>query len=157
MDIDRYLGPGHRTTALVTSHGLRTADAAVRLAEVERFHGQREELAGRLTRRWGAPYHWGLQTVRLRTGTEEIPEPWAGLSLRADDVYLWRTDRVPRAAERATPSDRRPPADQGPPAERAPGTDPVGEYGRWVALGVADRDPYDEVRLLLVVTDTDPP
>ncbi|MFF5188578.1 hypothetical protein ACFY30_33260 [Streptomyces sp. NPDC000345] len=123
MDIDRYLGPGHRTAALVTSHGLAVADAAVRLAEAERIHEEKEELAGTLTRRWGTPCHLGLQTVRLRTGTEEIPEPWAGLSLRVGDVYLWQ----------------------------------VAEQGRWVALGVADLDPDDEIQLLLVVTDTDPP
>ncbi|MYU23101.1 hypothetical protein [Streptomyces sp. SID8352] len=29
--------------------------------------------------------------------------------------------------------------------------------GRWVALAVADRDPADEVRLLAVVTEIDPP
>jgi hypothetical protein len=29
--------------------------------------------------------------------------------------------------------------------------------GRWVALGVAERDETDEIRLLAVVTDTDPP
>jgi hypothetical protein len=29
--------------------------------------------------------------------------------------------------------------------------------GRWVALGVADRDPSDAIRLLAVVTETDPP
>jgi hypothetical protein len=29
--------------------------------------------------------------------------------------------------------------------------------GRWVALAVADRDPADAIRLLAVVTDTDPP
>ncbi|WP_406010237.1 hypothetical protein OG440_32125 [Streptomyces sp. NBC_00637] len=126
MDIDRYLGPGHRTTALVTSHGLAVADAAVRLAEAGRFHDEREKLAGELSRRWGAPYHVGLQTVRLRTGAEEIPEPWAELSLRVGDVYLWQPER-PR------------------------------EHGRWVALGVADLDPCDEIQLLLVVTDTDPP
>ncbi|AXG52597.1 hypothetical protein SLCG_1442 [Streptomyces lincolnensis] len=28
---------------------------------------------------------------------------------------------------------------------------------RWVALGVADRDPADEARLLALVTETDPP
>lgn len=28
---------------------------------------------------------------------------------------------------------------------------------RWLALGVADRDPADEVRLLALVTETDPP
>ncbi|MFD9432292.1 hypothetical protein [Streptomyces sp. NPDC060002] len=123
MDIDRHLGPGDRTTALVTSHGLAVTDAAVRLAEVERFHEEKEHLAGKLTGRWGDPYHVGLQTVRLRTGTEEIPEPWAELSLRVADVYLWRAE----------------------------------EQGRWVALGVADLDPCDEIRLLLVVTGTDPP
>ncbi|MFC3578163.1 hypothetical protein ACFOZ0_33890 [Streptomyces yaanensis] len=29
--------------------------------------------------------------------------------------------------------------------------------GRWVALGVAERDETDEIRLIAVVTDTDPP
>ncbi|MER6346451.1 hypothetical protein ACWC10_30800 [Streptomyces sp. NPDC001595] len=29
--------------------------------------------------------------------------------------------------------------------------------GRWVALGLADRDPSDAIRLLAVITDTDPP
>ena len=123
MDIDGYLGPGGRSAALATSHGLVTADAAVRLAEAERFRAEREILAGRLTRRWGVPHYVGLQTVRLRTGAEEIPEPWAGLSLRVGDVYLWRIE----------------------------------EEGRWAALGVADLDPDDEIQLLLVVTETDPP
>ncbi|MFF1544615.1 hypothetical protein [Streptomyces sp. NPDC058291] len=90
MDLDSHLvGTGHRTAALATSHGLVSADAAVRLAEVERFHAQKESLAGKLTQRWGEPDHIGLQTVRLRTATEAIPEPWAELSLRVGDVYLW--------------------------------------------------------------------
>ncbi|MFE2265169.1 hypothetical protein [Streptomyces griseosporeus] len=29
--------------------------------------------------------------------------------------------------------------------------------GRWIALGVADRDPADGIRLLITVTTTDPP
>ncbi|GGY31468.1 hypothetical protein [Streptomyces djakartensis] len=33
----------------------------------------------------------------------------------------------------------------------------VGGTGRWVALAVADRDPADDVRLLAVITETDPP
>ncbi|MGW1272084.1 hypothetical protein [Streptomyces sp. NPDC002491] len=123
MDIDRYLGPGGRTAALATSHGLVAADAAVRLAEAERFRAEGEILAGRLTRRWGPPYCIGLQTVRLRTAAEEIPEPWAGLSLRVGEICLWRIE----------------------------------EEGRWAALGVADLDPDDEIQLLLVVTETDPP
>ncbi|MEU1179067.1 hypothetical protein ABZ464_15720 [Streptomyces sp. NPDC005820] len=124
MDIERLLaGPGDRTAALATSHGLGAADAAVRVAEAERIHEERDDLAGKLTRRWGAPEHIGLQTVRLRTASEQIPAPWAELSLRVGDVYLWQ----------------------------------VAEHGRWVALGVADLDPDDEIELLLVVTETDPP
>ncbi|WP_460063074.1 hypothetical protein [Streptomyces sp. YKOK-I1] len=124
MDIERLLaGPGDRTAALATSHGLRAADAAVRVAEAARFHEEREDLAGELTRRWGEPEHLGLQTVRLRTATEEIPEPWAELSLRVADVYLWQ----------------------------------AADHGRWIALGVADLDPDDEIELLLVATETDPP
>ncbi|MFH9012280.1 hypothetical protein ACH4C6_12930 [Streptomyces sp. NPDC017943] len=33
----------------------------------------------------------------------------------------------------------------------------VGGTGRWVAVAVADRDPADAVRLLALVTETDPP
>ncbi|SEP89455.1 hypothetical protein SAMN04487983_1002111 [Streptomyces sp. yr375] len=51
-------------------------------AEVERFHEEKEVLAGRPAERRGKPHHVGLQTVRPRSGTEEIPEPWAELSLR---------------------------------------------------------------------------
>ncbi|WP_133915258.1 hypothetical protein [Streptomyces sp. NBC_00582] len=124
MDIETLLaGPGDRTAALATSHGLGAADAAVRVAEAERFHEDKEDLAGELAQRWGEPHHIGMQTVRLRTATEEIPAPWAELSLRVADVYLWQ----------------------------------LAEDGRWVALGVADLDPDDEIELLVVVTETDPP
>jgi hypothetical protein len=116
-------GPGYRVATLATSHGLRVADASVRGAVVERFHDDKEVLAGKLTERWGEPYHIGLQTIRLRTATEETPEPWSWLSFLVGDVFLWQ----------------------------AP------EHGRWTALGVADVDQRDEVRLLLVVTDIDPP
>ena len=65
------------------------ADPALRVAEVERFHNEREALAGRLTERWGEPYRLGLQTIRLRTAHEEMPEPWARLSILVGDVHLW--------------------------------------------------------------------
>lgn len=116
-------GPGFHLAPLAASHGLRVADPALRLAEVERFRDDMEALAGKLTERWGEPYRVGLQTVRLRTAHEEIPEPWARLSLLVGDVHLWE----------------------------------LPEQGRWAALGVADLDQDDEVRLLLLVTDTDPP
>ncbi|MCK1818938.1 hypothetical protein MTQ10_04785 [Streptomyces sp. XM83C] len=31
------------------------------------------------------------------------------------------------------------------------------EHGHWLVLAVADRDPADEIRLLLTATETDPP
>ncbi|WP_262061838.1 hypothetical protein [Streptomyces sp. STR69] len=31
------------------------------------------------------------------------------------------------------------------------------DTGRWIALGVADRDDQDEIQLLVTVTETDPP
>ncbi|MET9502828.1 hypothetical protein ABZY42_14035 [Streptomyces sp. NPDC006622] len=116
-------GPGFLLAPLAVSHGLRQADPALRVAQVERFHDDKEVLAGRLTERWGEPYRVGLQTIRLRTAHEEIPEPWAGFSLLVEDAYLWEL----------------------------PG------HGRWAVLGVADIDSGDEIRLLLLVTETDPP
>jgi hypothetical protein len=62
--------------------------------------------------------------VRLRLSRgEEIPEPWATLSLLTDELDVWQ----------------------------------VAGAGRWVALGVADRDRADEIRLLAVVTEIPPP
>ncbi|MFF8195404.1 hypothetical protein ACF05L_32090 [Streptomyces bobili] len=116
-------GPGFHLAPLAASHGLRVADPALRVAEMERFHEDREVLAGKLTERWGEPYRVGLQTIRLRTAQEEIPEPWARLSLLVGDVHLWE----------------------------------LPEQGRWAALGVAELDQDDEVRLLLLVTETAPP
>ncbi|MFF9286311.1 hypothetical protein [Streptomyces griseosporeus] len=116
-------GPGYHTAALATSHGLRVADPALRRQTQERFHEDLEALAALLAERWGEPSHIGLQTVLLRTGDEEIPEPWARLSHLVADAYLWEAR----------------------------------EYGRWIVLGVADRDPADEIRLLLTATETDPP
>ncbi|MFF9624123.1 hypothetical protein [Streptomyces griseosporeus] len=116
-------GPGYRTAELATSHGLRVADAAIRRQTQERFREDMEALAGLLAERWGEPSHIGLQTVLLRTASEEIPEPWALLSHLVADAYVWQ--------------------------ER--------EHGRWIVLGVADRDTADEIRLLLTATETDPP
>ncbi|WP_037672537.1 hypothetical protein [Streptomyces griseus] len=111
------------TAELATSTGLVAKDPAERITAAERFHDDKEDAAHVLTESWGEPERIGLQTIRLRTATEEIPEPWARLSLTMGDVYLWE----------------------------------LTEHGRWAALGVADLDPDDEIQLLLVVTDTDPP
>ncbi|MEV6117320.1 hypothetical protein AB0L59_33760 [Streptomyces sp. NPDC052109] len=116
-------GPGYHTAELATSRGTRVADASMREEVMERFHEEREALAGTLTEWWGEPSHMGLQTIRLRTATEEIPEPWARLSHLMGDVYVWEARQC----------------------------------GRWIVLGVADRDPTDEIQLLLTATETDPP
>ncbi|MEU2929232.1 hypothetical protein ABZ636_29890 [Streptomyces sp. NPDC007251] len=116
-------GPGYLTAELATSQGTRVADASIRREAEERLHEEREALAGTLAERWGEPSPMGLQTIRLRTAAEEIPEPWARLSHLMADAYVWQAR----------------------------------EYGRWIVLGVADRDPADEIQLLLTATETDPP
>jgi len=116
-------GPGFYIVELETSHGLRAGDASERAPAVERFRELMDAIGDGLTESWGPSGHLGLQTVQLRTAVEQIPEPWAHLSQRVGDIYLWE----------------------------------VRENGRWVALGVADRDPTDEIQLLAVVTETDPP
>ncbi|OIJ93682.1 hypothetical protein BIV25_23410 [Streptomyces sp. MUSC 14] len=115
---------GHRTVELATSHGTRADDALNRELTAADFHACREALAQRLHDRWGRQHPCGQQTVRLRVARgEEIPEPWATLSLLTDELDVWQ---------------------------------PTGT-GRWLALGVADRDDTDEIRLLAAVTATPPP
>ena len=77
------------TAELATSVGLTAKDPAERITETERFHDEREDAARILADGWGEPEHIGLQTIRLRTATEDIPEPWARLSLTMGDAYLW--------------------------------------------------------------------
>ncbi|MET7452839.1 hypothetical protein ABZT03_13255 [Streptomyces sp. NPDC005574] len=118
-------GPGFRVAELAVSHGLPTGDAGRRTEGVADFHALRDHLSQRLSDRWGRQQpSWGMVTLRVRLDRgEEIPEPWATVSLLVDELDLWRVE----------------------------GAD------RWVALGVADGGPADEVRLLGVVTDIDPP
>ncbi|MGW1540633.1 hypothetical protein ACWCPM_10375 [Streptomyces sp. NPDC002309] len=63
------------------AHGEHTAD------DVEAF---REGIAQRLDERWGARPLWGMLTLRVRAERgEEIPEPWASVSVLADDLRIW--------------------------------------------------------------------
>ncbi|WP_320775361.1 hypothetical protein [Streptomyces sp. CRN 30] len=77
-------------TVLRGSHGLRGGDPAERATTVERYEWQRDALAGLLTPRWGEAGLLNLQTVLLRGAHEEIPEPWAALSVRARVAYVWQ-------------------------------------------------------------------
>ncbi|MET7479845.1 hypothetical protein ABZT17_36555 [Streptomyces sp. NPDC005648] len=114
---------GHHLAVLESSHGLRGGDCAERAVTAEQYRKVRDAIFERVAPRWGETDPWNLQTVLLRTEREEIPEPWASLSARADTAHLWEI---------------------------------VGT-GRWVAVAVADRDRTDEVQLVAVVTETDPP
>ncbi|BAC74786.1 hypothetical protein AQJ43_19385 [Streptomyces avermitilis] len=116
-------GPGYHIAELGTSDGYGAEDCWDRAETAEECYERGEEVRDQLTGRWGPSDHIGLQTVQLRTETEDIPEPWVHLSARVGDIHLWRTEG----------------------------------NGRWIALGVADRDEADEIRLLVVVTEIDPP
>ncbi|MEU9473014.1 hypothetical protein AB0D78_41980 [Streptomyces avermitilis] len=116
-------GPGYHVAELGTSAYPGAKDCWDRAGTAEECHERGEEVRGRLTGRWGPSDHLGLQTVQLRTETEDISEPWEQLSARVSDIHLWRTEG----------------------------------NGRWIALGVADRDEADEIRLLVVITEIDPP
>ncbi|MGW7257932.1 hypothetical protein [Streptomyces sp. NPDC054834] len=112
-------GPGYHAVVLESSHG----DCGTRAAMVEQYEKYRDALYEQFASRWGETAPWNTQTTLLRTGQEEIPEPWASVSARARVAYLWEAE----------------------------GT------GRWVAVFVADRDETDDVQLLAVVTEIDPP
>ncbi|MGY6019274.1 hypothetical protein [Streptomyces spinosirectus] len=116
-------GHRHHLAELESSHGLRGGDGAERAVTADQFRKYRDAVHDQLVPRWGERLPYNLQTVLLRTEEEQIPEPWAALSARADVAYVFE----------------------------AVGT------GRWVAVAVADRDRADEIQLVAVVTEVDPP
>jgi hypothetical protein len=89
-------GPGQGVVVLESSHGLRGGDRAERAVTVGQYEKCRDALCERLVPRWGETDPWNLQTVLLRTDTEEIPEPWATLSARARVAYLWDAEGTGR-------------------------------------------------------------
>ncbi|MET7611489.1 hypothetical protein [Streptomyces seoulensis] len=113
----RDLPPGgadHHTVELDPGHGPRPS--------TDDLHALRDAIAQHLGTRWGETPPWGQLTLRLRLARgEEIPEPWATLCLRTDELGVWQAEDV------------------------------------WLAVGVADRDEADAIRLLATVTRTAPP
>ncbi|MGV9340603.1 hypothetical protein [Streptomyces sp. NPDC003688] len=84
-------GAGYRTAALETSQGLGAGDAGARGRAAEDFHALREAIAVRLDERWGGGPAWGQLTLRVRLARgESIPEPWATLCLRTDELDVWQ-------------------------------------------------------------------
>ncbi|RZU35885.1 hypothetical protein EV284_3368 [Streptomyces sp. BK022] len=81
-------GAGHHTVELETGHGPRAAAA-------DDCHALREAIAQHLGARWGEAPPWGQLTLRLRLARgEEIPEPWATLCLRTDELDVWQAEGV---------------------------------------------------------------
>ncbi|MFI9751277.1 hypothetical protein [Streptomyces collinus] len=115
-----FSGPGHHVAVLEAA---ADTGPAARAVTIDQYEKDRDALYELLASRWGDTDPYNLQTVLLRTEREEIPRPWAELSVCAGVAHLWE----------------------------------VGGTGRWVAVAVGDRDVSREVRLLALVTETDPP
>ncbi|GHD86530.1 hypothetical protein [Streptomyces naganishii] len=148
MDIAEYLAVIDRLRAREFPAERGRSDLVVGgpryfLAELEASHGLRLDCA---ERRAGAADDFHAlkealsQALDARMG--ERQEPWGMLTLR-----------VRRARGEAIPE---------PWSDLSLRTDELNlwgpdETGRWLAVGVADRDRADEIQLLAVVTDMDPP
>ncbi|MGW4303452.1 hypothetical protein ACWEHT_27285 [Streptomyces sp. NPDC004646] len=91
LDLPEEGGVGYRAVVLESSQGLRAGDAGVRERVVGDFHALREAIAARLDERWGGGPAWGQVTLRARLARgESIPEPWATLCLRTDELDVWQ-------------------------------------------------------------------
>ncbi|WP_330236940.1 hypothetical protein [Streptomyces sp. NBC_00566] len=79
-------GAGHHTVELQTGLPGTASDD---------FHALREAVAQCLGARWGEAPPWGQLTLRLRLARgERIPEPWASLCLRTDELDVWQAGGV---------------------------------------------------------------
>ncbi|MEW2131426.1 hypothetical protein [Streptomyces sp. NPDC005435] len=81
-------GAGYRTVVLETGRG---TGPETRERVAGDLHALREAIAARLDERWGGGPAWGLLTLRVRLARgESIPEPWATLCLRTDELDVWQ-------------------------------------------------------------------
>ncbi|MGW4196340.1 hypothetical protein [Streptomyces sp. NPDC005004] len=86
-------GVGHHTVVLETGQGLGAGDAGVRAGAAEDLHALCGAIAARLDERWGGGPVWGMLTLRVRLARgESIPEPWATLCLRTDELDVWQAE-----------------------------------------------------------------
>ncbi|KAB2971538.1 hypothetical protein F8R89_05430 [Streptomyces sp. SS1-1] len=106
-------GPGYFLVVLEAAGGGTPAD----------LYAHEAALTERFEERWGEGARWGSVTLLERAARgEEIPEPWAELGLRADDLRTWREPGTGRWISLAV-------------ADRDPDADPA------LLLMVTDRDP----------------
>ncbi|MBQ1001197.1 MULTISPECIES: hypothetical protein [Streptomyces] len=74
-------GPGYFLVVLGAATGGTAAD----------LYAHEAALTERFEERWGEGSRWGSVTLLERGARgEEIPEPWAELGTRADDLRAWR-------------------------------------------------------------------
>ncbi|WP_314173668.1 hypothetical protein [Streptomyces winkii] len=86
-------GPGYHFAELSTSEEFWEDDGTGRLAAEEQYEAECGALSALLTRRWGEPQRFSLNSALIRsTEGEEIPEPWQGMSAGIPYVELWRAE-----------------------------------------------------------------
>ncbi|MFD7445297.1 hypothetical protein [Streptomyces sp. NPDC059909] len=86
-------GPGYHTAELSTSEDFWEDRSHMEIVG-EQYEAEREALAALLSRRWGPPQVFSLNSVFTRSfeEAEEIPDPWDTLSASVPDVHLWRVE-----------------------------------------------------------------
>ncbi|MFI8169497.1 hypothetical protein ACIGAN_24490 [Streptomyces sp. NPDC085931] len=86
-------GPGRHVAVLDAAADDDPARWAVVVDQLEK---ERDAVRELLASRWGDTTPYGLQTVLLRTAHEEIPGPWAELSMRAGFAHVWEVEGTGR-------------------------------------------------------------
>lgn len=89
-------GPGYHM-AEMGEWGVTDPDCAQGELTADDVEAFREGIAQRLDERWGAHPLWAMLTLRVRAERgEEIPEPWASVSVVADDLRIWEVSGTGR-------------------------------------------------------------
>lgn len=86
-------GPGYHVAVLESA---ADDDPGTRAVTIDQFEKDRDAVYELLASRWGDTDPCNLQTVRLRAEREEIPRPWAELSVCAGVAYLWQVEGTGR-------------------------------------------------------------
>ncbi|WP_329312954.1 MULTISPECIES: hypothetical protein [unclassified Streptomyces] len=85
-------GPGYHLAELGGSRWYGDEDAADRVAHEDQVSAEFEALVQRLEERWGKPDRFTLDSLRLRTESGEVPQPWQEIGDTSDHLHLWRAE-----------------------------------------------------------------
>ncbi|MFD8167248.1 hypothetical protein ACFV2W_12265 [Streptomyces cellulosae] len=109
-----FSGPGHHV-AVLESGDRPDLDPAGWAVTADQFEKDRDAVYELLASRWGDTDPYNLQTVRLRTEREDLPEPWAWLSHHAGMAWLWEVHGTGRGGGGGGAPPPPPPPGGGPP------------------------------------------